>query len=386
MTTQSVESGSAPASEELLVVGGGIAGTALAGALQTAGHRVVLSEDGGSSGGGFAVMLMPNGTRALRELGLLEAAVERGQSIEELSYRDERDELLNTFDLRGVGEPDPWLLIRWQSLRGLLSDGAVGVERVSAVGALDESESGVRASFDDGSERVFGHVVIAEGAGSSLRAVVDPDPEVTRFGHIWRWLIADDQGDGDRPWGLWLGERATFMAFPVGDGELLCQGVVPGLPEPDPVDGRAERVRRRLAAFAGTAAGYLGRVPSDEAVVAHTIQEVRLRRWHSDRVLVIGDAAHAGSSAARQGASQALEDALVLAELSGEAAPGPEVFERFEGRRRARVEAVQAAGRALEARSAHADAAMAAKRDQMIRGQTSEDFARPWTRLFTERP
>ena len=368
----------------VLVVGAGIAGAASAGVLRAGGYRVTLAADGGSSGG-FAMMLMPNATRALRELGLLAEAVEAGLPIETLTYRNDRDEVLNTFDLRGPGAPDPWLLIRWRSLQDLLEDRADGVERVGTVRAIEEGDGGVRASFIDGTERSFGTVVIADGAGSSLREHVDDQPSVERFGHIWRWMVPDD-GVADRPWGLWLGERATFMAFPVGDGEVLCQGVVPGLEARDPIAGRAARVRERLAAFEGEAAWYLERVPGDQTVVAHTLQEVRLRRWHTERVLVIGDAAHSGSSAARQGAAQALEDALVLGEVLRDAAPGAEAFARFEARRRPRVEAVQKVGRALEARSAHADAATAARRDEMLRSQTAEEFALPWARLFAERP
>jgi FAD-dependent urate hydroxylase len=43
-----------------------------------------------------------------------------------------------------------------------------------------------------------------------------------------------------------------------------------------------------------------------------TIEEVALDRWARERVVLIGDAAHATSPNMAQGAAMALEDALVL--------------------------------------------------------------------------
>ena len=82
-------------------------------------------------------------------------------------------------------------------------------------------------------------------------------------------------------------------------------------------------------------------------IIAHNIFDVRsLPRWHDGRVILIGDAAHAVSPNAGQGASLALEDAMYLAKLLRDC-PGDyrTAFERFEQARKPRVERIVAAGR-----------------------------------------
>jgi 2-polyprenyl-6-methoxyphenol hydroxylase-like FAD-dependent oxidoreductase len=63
-------------------------------------------------------------------------------------------------------------------------------------------------------------------------------------------------------------------------------------------------------------------------------------RWHSGRVCLIGDAAHATTPSAGQGASLALEDAMVLAQCIRDIDAPEHAFTAFERARRTRVEAI----------------------------------------------
>ena len=66
-------------------------------------------------------------------------------------------------------------------------------------------------------------------------------------------------------------------------------------------------------------------------------------RWHSGRLVLIGDAAHATGPVWGQGVALALEDALVLAELLHRSGDWSKVGSTFEVVRRPRVDHVQAA-------------------------------------------
>src|SRR5205807_2051885 len=60
------------------------------------------------------------------------------------------------------------------------------------------------------------------------------------------------------------------------------------------------------------AAGIVAKT-KQELLVTNARDLPGLNRWHTDRMIVIGDAAHAASPATGQGASMAFEDAVVLA-------------------------------------------------------------------------
>jgi 2-polyprenyl-6-methoxyphenol hydroxylase-like FAD-dependent oxidoreductase len=73
-----------------------------------------------------------------------------------------------------------------------------------------------------------------------------------------------------------------------------------------------------------------------------TIEEVALDRWAHERVVLIGDAAHATSPNMAQGAAMALEDALVLADCLRKIAAISDAIAAFEARRRPRTDRVRA--------------------------------------------
>jgi len=90
------------------------------------------------------------------------------------------------------------------------------------------------------------------------------------------------------------------------------------------------------------------------ALITHTERPIRqnisdiqsLPTWHKGRVLLIGDAAHAVSPNAGQGASMALEDAMYLAKLLRDGKGDyTKVFLQFEDDRKDRVEKIVAEGR-----------------------------------------
>ena len=71
----------------------------------------------------------------------------------------------------------------------------------------------------------------------------------------------------------------------------------------------------------------------------------RVPVWRNDRVVLVGDAAHAVSPSSGQGASMALEDAVVLAKCLRDVESVPEAWSTYESLRRQRVEKIVAAGR-----------------------------------------
>jgi 2-polyprenyl-6-methoxyphenol hydroxylase-like FAD-dependent oxidoreductase len=74
------------------------------------------------------------------------------------------------------------------------------------------------------------------------------------------------------------------------------------------------------------------------AIPIHSIPH--LPAWHNDRMIVIGDAAHAPTPTSGQGASLSIEDAVVLAQCLRDLPTPQQAFARFEALRRPRSERI----------------------------------------------
>jgi 2-polyprenyl-6-methoxyphenol hydroxylase-like FAD-dependent oxidoreductase len=88
-----------------------------------------------------------------------------------------------------------------------------------------------------------------------------------------------------------------------------------------------------------TAAASIVEATGDRLMVTNAHDLPSVPRWRTGRMLIIGDAAHAASPATGQGASMALEDAVVLAKALRDAGGTDEALTVYERLRRPRVEA-----------------------------------------------
>ncbi|MBV9281559.1 MAG: FAD-dependent monooxygenase [Chloroflexi bacterium] len=102
-----------------------------------------------------------------------------------------------------------------------------------------------------------------------------------------------------------------------------------------------ERLRRRFAAFGGPLPEYLAALECDEQLHAGLIESLELDRWHAGRVVLIGDAAHAGAPNMAEGGCMAMEDAVALAEELRSADTVEHALASYFSRRRSRVVWVQ---------------------------------------------
>jgi 2-polyprenyl-6-methoxyphenol hydroxylase-like FAD-dependent oxidoreductase len=110
---------------------------------------------------------------------------------------------------------------------------------------------------------------------------------------------------------------------------------------------------RMFERYGGWAAPTEDFIRATESFLRTPIHDIpALPTWHRGRVLLVGDAAHAMSPAGGQGASLALEDAMVFAGLAGDRSrPIEEAMAHFESMRRPRAEKIVAQGYENDRRS-----------------------------------
>ncbi len=344
-----------------VVVGGGVAGPAVALALREVGVDAVVLEGRHEHdpGAGSWFTVAPNGIAALAELGALETVRHLGVPTRRHVMNGATGRPLGVL---GTGAPLPDGTPAQSFRRSDLSASLLGecarrgiTVRYGARVADVATTAGVATARLESGETLEADIVIgADGIRSRVRQAIDPSaPEprylgLTNFGGLTR-RPALAQRLTPEAWHFVFGRRAFWGALPTPDGDVVWFANVRRRPiSREERAGTSEQEWRlmllELARYDDGPMAGLVEAGELELWGDSTYDLPRLPRWHHQRLVLVGDAAHAPSPSSGQGASLALEDAVVLA-TSLAAADTPEAaFASYEGARRSRTEKVVAQG------------------------------------------
>lgn len=338
-----------------LIVGGGIAGPAVAMFLARAGWNVRILEaaDGPDGAAGAFLNVAANGLDVLEQLGLREPLVADGHRAGRMVMRSGRGRELEVVPNGPAGDlARGGVVVQRAHLHAVLREGAaaagVPVEYGARVVGIRSTTDAATATLADGREISADVLVGADGIGSLVRTHIDPGaPAPTYTGLVGLGGTARVPGLEPTPETqvMVFGRRAFFGYLVRADGTAYWFANLTR-PEPD---------RRALAAV--TREQWLAdlcEVHSDDpdpvprvlehavgAVSAYPIHALpHVPRWHRGRVVAIGDAVHATSPSAGQGASLALEDAIVLARALRDAPGHDAAFATYQRMRQPRVERI----------------------------------------------
>jgi 2-polyprenyl-6-methoxyphenol hydroxylase-like FAD-dependent oxidoreductase len=327
------------------IIGGGIGGIAAAVALHRIGANVSVYERTRELREvGAGMMLWPNATRVLRELGLLEQVVARSGRNTHFLVRKSTGKILMSIAL-GQFEV-PAVCIRRADLLSILL-GALPKECLRLgceFQRLKQLESKVRLYFKDGQEPEHDAVIGADGIRSPIRAqlfgVSDP---IYRGYTVWRGLAGYDghaitPGFNSESWGK--GMRFGIL----NTGHRRFTWYATANVRAYRLDSTSDRKRELQQLFAGwhePVADFLEATPESEILKNAARDCTPLKRWGNGLVTLLGDAAHPCTPNLGQGGCMALEDALVLAKSIKSEMSLCAALRRYESRRINRTRHIQ---------------------------------------------
>lgn len=330
-----------------LIIGAGIAGTAAALGLRKAGLDVTVYEahpDSGADIGAF-LTLADNGMRALAQLDAADAVAGVGFSLTSMSVVDHTGAEVASVPLGGHDNPlTHYRCLRRAELgdvlRAEVRRRGIPIRHGARFASLDD---GV-VRFTDGTTASGDVVIAADGLNSAVRPFIDP--AVPRYAgqHVWYGYTTDARpptqsaritmlrGSGSAFGYCVSGASETFwFARVASDGPLPAERIA---------ETSASRWREFLLPVLSPdntpAAGIVA--ATEQLMVTNAWDLPPGNRWWHGNTVLVGDAAHAASPATGQGASMALEDAVVLAKALRDSADVGAALPWYETLRRPRVE------------------------------------------------
>jgi 2-polyprenylphenol 6-hydroxylase len=331
---------------QVVVVGGGVVGAALAVALKREKIDVALIERGQGPApfdpGNYDLRvyaLSPGTARFLADLGVWDAIVARRISpYEQMRVWHDNPNQALTFDaaesrlaeLGWIVENDLILDVLWKSLSGIT------VYRGSAVASYETTATGVTILLADGREIRTGLIAAADGADSRLRELAQID--VTTWDYAQQAIVCHVATGR-------LHQRAALQRFlptgplaflPLADGRSSIVWSTTEAQALMSLDDAAFRVR--LADAIQQETGNIGETTKR---VAFPLRLLHATDYVKGPLVLLGDAAHVVHPLAGQGVNMGLADAQLLARILREqrdkrgALASPRALQRYQRARKA---------------------------------------------------
>jgi 2-polyprenyl-6-methoxyphenol hydroxylase-like FAD-dependent oxidoreductase len=339
-----------------LIVGGGIAGPVAALFLQRAGIEVEIFEarEASNEYASSWLIMASNGLGVLKTLGLDDPAELSGSPIPRV--------ILSSGKGKRFGEEpngarpevgDPSLVVKRGILNRLLHAEAQRQGIKIAFGKkLDmlerTNEPGVIATFADGTTAEGSFLIGCDGIHSRTRQLINPNappPDYTGMmstGGFTRNVSLPPTPDTLH---LVFGKRAFVGYHNSAEGEISWFVTFPQTQAPGRSEGNefgSDEWRARMLDLLLEEQPFLREIiGATERITGYPIYDIATQPlWHKCPVVLAGDAIHAVSPTAGQGASLAMEDAIVLAQCLRDIPEVEQAFATYERLRRERVERV----------------------------------------------
>ncbi|WP_242223076.1 FAD-dependent monooxygenase [Shinella zoogloeoides] len=371
------------------IVGAGIAGLTAALALARKGIASHIIEQAPAlEEVGAGLQLSPNASRILADLGLIDALRARWTEPDRIL-------LASGLSLSPLASVPAGVSARnrWHAPYGVLHRASLQAVLLDAVHreSLCTLTMGERIETADAALAIAPAdiLIAADGVWSRLRQAVPGALPARYSGNVaWRFLVPYDTAPAfldPRAVTAFLGPHAHLVAYPLAKVQAFNIVAIHAQPEA-PAEGWLRRGdsttrARLLSAFATWHTDIRRLLPDAKDPLVWPLFGCPDGAWTDGRTVLIGDAAHAMTPFAAQGAAMAIEDAALLAERLATATDKTAALGSFEKTRRARVARVRSRG-AFNRFAYHARGPVALARNLVLSLRKPEDLAADFDWLY----
>lgn len=323
---------------KILINGGGIAGLTAAIALHKLGIETIVFESANEiKPVGAGLVIQSNAIKALEYLGIDDEIIQSANPINQLAILDEKGKVIkNQKPSSANRELFAGLAIHRHTLHQILKSylpESIFFTNKKAISFSEKNEK-VILQFEDGSFAEGDYLISADGINSNIRQQLIPDSKPRYAGYFcWRSVIDNKNPQITEATETW-GSKGRFGIVPINENKLYWYATINSCYFDVKINHYSLKNLQEHFDSYHKLVGQTLEKSSDEKLIKNHICDIKpLSRFAFDKVLLIGDAAHATTPNLGQGACQAIEDVMFLHQEIASGKSIPSAFKSFENRR-----------------------------------------------------
>lgn len=341
-------------SQTTTIIGGGIAGLTTAFALKQKGFDVTLFEAAPKIKAlGAGLGLGANAMLGFRKLGIEEEVAKAGKELSGIVFYDRKGGIISQSDTRKHSEESGagTIAIHRATLHECLHHhvGDTPLHLNKKVTSIQQHKNSTTVLFEDGTSHEASALIVADGIHSPIRQQLIPGSTPRYAGYTcWRGVTENPGITLERSSETW-GSDGRFGITPLANNKIYWYATI-----------NASQNHQKYRNFSKDDLAwhfrkYHAPIPDiidhtkDHEIIWNDIMDLKpIPHYSFGNCVLIGDAAHATTPNLGQGACQAIEDAVVLADEYSINPDNPsDVFKRFEQRRLERTHQIVNASRMM---------------------------------------